>query len=114
MEMEKQFVELVRHVFTLDWALLALPISLVLSLLSNRAIVSLVLAVIAVAVHHVAVVALPILSAAGDTSTLPDQIMTAIQGSEPVSLAAEFVAYAFLIIVFSLTRRDMFRPSVTH
>jgi len=112
--MEKQFVDLVRHVFTLDWALWALPISLVLSFLSNRVIVSLVLAVVAVAIHHVGIIALPVLEAGGDTGGLPDLIIAGIQGLEPISVAAEFVAYAFLIIVFSLTRRDMFRPSVTH
>ncbi len=112
--MEKQFVDLVRHVFTLDWALWALPIALVLSFLSNRAVVSIVLGAFAVAIHHVGLIALPTLASGGDTSALPDQIITGLQALEPISLAAEFVAYAFLIIIFSLTRRDMFRPRVTH
>jgi hypothetical protein len=114
MEMEKQFVDFVRHLFTLEWALWALPISLVLSFLSNRVVVSLVLAVVAVAVHHVGLVALPALLSGGDMSALPDQIQTVAKGLEPISVGAEFVAYAFLIIIFSLTRRDMFRPGVTH
>lgn len=30
---------------------------------------------------------------------------------EPLSLAAEFAAYPFLVIVFSLTRQDVFREN---
>ena len=109
----EQIVDLIRHVFTLEWALWALPISLVLSFLTNRAVFSLILAVFAVPIHHACMVALPVLASGGDTSGLPGQITTAIMEQDPVSLAAEFVAYAFLIIIFSLTRRDMFRPSMS-
>jgi len=111
--METQLVDLIRHVFTLEWALWALPISLVLSFLTNRAVFSMILAVFAVAIHHAAIIAMPVLISSGDTSGLPDQIMAAIPDLEPISMAAEFVAYAFLIIIFSLTRRDMFRPSMS-
>lgn len=109
--MEKQFIDLVAHVFTLEWAIWALPLSLLLSLLINRVLPGFVLALIAVAIHHIGLIALPILMSGGDTSVLPDQIAAAAQKLEPLSVAAEYVAYAFLIIVFSLTRKDMFRAS---
>lgn len=111
MEMEKQFIDLVVHVFTLEWAIWALPLSFLLSLLSNRILPGFVLALLAVAIHHVGLIALPVLMSGGDAGALPDQIMAAAQKLEPLSVAAEYAAYAFLIIVFSLTRQDMFRES---
>lgn len=110
--MEKQFIDLVVHVFTLEWAIWALPLSLLLSLLSSRVLPGLILAAIAVVVHHVGLTAVPILLSGGDMGTLPDQLSAAAQKIEPLSVAAEYVAYAFLIIVFGMTRKDMFRPSV--
>ncbi|MDZ4867632.1 MAG: hypothetical protein SGI91_09940 [Alphaproteobacteria bacterium] len=112
MEMEKQFIDLVVHVFTLEWAIWALPLSLLLSLLSNRVLPGFILAAAAVVIHHVGLTALPLLVNGGDMGTLPDQLSAAAQKLEPLSVAAEFVAYSFLIIVFSLTRKDMFRASV--
>lgn len=113
MEMEKQFIDLVVHVFTLEWAIWALPLSVFLSLLTTRALPGFILAVVALVIHHVGIIALPLLASGGGMSTLPDQLSAAAQKLEPLSLAAEYVAYAFLIIVFSLTRHDMLRPSVT-
>lgn len=110
--MEKQFIDLVVHVFTLEWAIWALPLSLLLSLLSNRILPGFLLAAVAVIIHHVGLTALPLLAGGGDMGTLPDQLTAAAQKLEPLSIAAEYVAYAFLIIVFSLTRKDMFRPSI--
>jgi hypothetical protein len=112
MEMEKEFIDLVVHVFTLEWAIWALPLSFLLSLLSNRILPGFILAAVAVVIHHVGLTALPMLASGGDMGTLPDQLTAAAQKLEPLSVAAEYVAYSFLIIVFSLTRRDMFRPSV--
>ena len=34
--MEKQFVDLVSHVFTFEWAVLAIPLSLVLCVFTRR------------------------------------------------------------------------------
>lgn len=110
--MEKQFIDLVVHVFTLQWAIWALPLSLLLSLLSNRVLPGFLLAALAVVIHHVGLTALPLLASGGDMGALPDQLSAAAQKLEPLSIAAEFVAYSFLIIVFSMTRKDMFRPSV--
>lgn len=105
--MEKQFIDLVAHVFTLSWAIWALPFSFLLSLLANRVLPGFFLAAFAVVIHHVGLIALS--SGAG---ALPDQIAAALPKLEPLSIAAEYVAYSFLIIVFSLTRQDMFRPGV--
>lgn len=114
METENQLIEFVGHVFTLQWAIWAVPIALLLSFLVDKLVPMLIVAVVAVAVHHVGLVAAPILAAGGDTASLPDQLTAAVQALEPLSLVAEFVAYAFLIFVFSKTRQDMFRPGATH
>jgi hypothetical protein len=107
--MEKQFIDLVRHVFTLDWAILGIPLALILSSVSNRILPGFILAAVAVVVHHVGILMLT----GTDLAHLAPQIQALIPKLEPVSLAAEYVAYSFLIIVFSQTRQDMFRPSVT-
>ena len=111
--MEKQFVDLVAHVFTLDWAIWALPLSLLFSFLVNRVLPGLILAALAVVIHHVGLTAAPILASGGDMGALPVQLNAAIAKLEPLSIAAEYVAYAFLIVVFSQTRQDIGRPSVT-
>ena len=107
MEMEKQFIDFVGHVFTVDWITWALPLSLLLSWLVNRVLPGFVMAAIAVAVHHIGLIA-----AAKNAFPSMDQILVMAQKLEPLSVGAEFVAYSFLIIVFSLTRQDMMRPSV--
>lgn len=107
MEAEKQFIDLVVHVFTLQWAIWAIPLSLVLSMLTNRVVPGLVLALLAVAIHHIG----PLAVQTADLSTLPTAIQNMLPKLEPLSLLAEYVAYAFLIVVFSLTRQDMFRAS---
>lgn len=112
MEAEKQFIDLVVHVFTLEWALWAIPISLLLSLVSKKVVTGLMLAFLAVALHHVAPLAAPMLENGGDLSALPTAIQNMIPKLEPLSVLAEYVSYAFLIVVFSLTRQDMFRPGV--
>jgi MFS superfamily sulfate permease-like transporter len=110
--MEKQFIDLVAHVFTLQWAIWALPLSFLLSFVSNRVLPGFVLALVAVALHHIAPLALSTLTSGGDMGSLPNQISAMAQKLEPLSIAAEYVSYAFLIIVFALTRQDMFRPGV--
>ena len=107
---EKQFVALVAHVFTLSWAIWALPLSLLLSFVTKRVLGALPLAVLALIIHHVALIAGTAV-VNGDTAAISTQIQAAIPKLEPLSLAAEFVAYWFLISVFSLTRQDMFRSA---
>jgi hypothetical protein len=105
--MEKQFIDFVSHIFTVDWAIWALPISLLFSFLVNRVLAGFVFAAIAVAVHHVGLLA----QASGKFPAM-DQVLVMAQKLAPLSVGAEFAAYSFLIIVLSLTRQDMFRPSV--
>lgn len=112
MEAEKQFIDLVVHVFTLQWAIWAIPLSLLLSLLTNKVVSGLMIAFLAVALHHIGPLALPMLQGSGDLSALPGAIQAMIPKLEPLSVVAEYFAYAFLIVVFSLTRQDMFRPGV--
>ena len=107
MEMEKQFIDFVSHVFTVEWITWALPLSLLLSWLVNKVLPGFVMAAIAVVVHHIG-----LLYVAKGSFPSMDQIIIVAQKLEPLSIGAEFVAYSFLIIVFSLTRQDMFRPSV--
>lgn len=108
--MEKAFIDLVAHVFTLEWAIWALPLSLLLSFVTNRVLGALALAILAVIVHHVGLIAgEAVLN--GDAAAISAQIQAAIPKLEPLSIAAEFAAYWFLISVFSLTRQDMFRPA---
>lgn len=106
--MEKQFVDLVSHVFTLEWAILAIPLSLVLCVFTRRILPGFVLAALAVVIHHVGILMLT----GATVDTLGAQIQAMIPKLEPISLVAEYIAYSFLIIVFSLTRQDMMRPSV--
>lgn len=107
--MEKQFIDLVIHVFTLDWVILAIPLSLVLCVFTNRVLPGFILAAIAVALHHIGI----LLLTGATLDTLPAQIQATIPKLEPISILAEYIAYSFLIIVFSLTRQDMMRPGVT-
>lgn len=109
--MEKAFIELVAHVFTLEWAIWALPLSLALSFVTNRVLGALALAILAVVIHQLGPIAAPVLLGGGDAGAIPAQIEAAIPKLEPLSIAAEFVAYWFLISVFSLTRQDMFRAT---
>ena len=107
--MEKQFIDLVNHVFTLEWAVLAIPLAMVLSTFSNRILPGFILAAVAVVVHHVGI----LLLSGTDAAHLAPAIQALIPKLQPISVAAEYVAYSFLIIVIGLTRQDMFRPSVT-
>jgi hypothetical protein len=107
--MEKQFIDLVVHVFTFEWAVLALPLSLVLASFTKRVVPGLIAAALAVVVHHVSI----LLLSGTDLANLGPAVQGMIPKLEPLSLAAEYVAYAFLIIVFSLFRQDLARPSVT-
>ena len=111
--MEKEFVELVSHVFTLQWATWALPVSLLLSLAVKRFIPALLVSVLAVVLHHAGPVALPALLGGEGMATIAQDLSALIPKLEPISIAAEYVAYAYMIVVFSLTWRDMFRPSVS-
>ena len=110
--MEKQFIDLVGHVFTVEWAIWALPVSFILAFSVRRAIPILLVSVLAVAIQHIGPVALPSLLGGESMATISKDVTAIIPKLELVSLAAEYIAYVYLIAVISLTRRDMFRPSV--
>lgn len=109
--MEKQFIDLVGHVFTLQWASWALPVSLLFAFMVRRLIPAFLVSVLAVVIHHVGPVVLPALLGGESMSVIMKDVQALIPKLEPVSIAAEYLAYVYLIVVFSLTRRDMFRPS---
>lgn len=111
--MEKDFIALVSHVFTLQWATWALPVAFLLSLCVRRVIPGLLIAALAVVIHHVGPVVLPALLGGEGMAVIARDVQALIPKLEPVSLVAEYVSYAYLIVVFSFTRHDMFRPGVT-
>jgi hypothetical protein len=111
--MEKEFIDLVNHVFTLHWASWALPVSILAALVVKRFIPVLLISVLAVVIQHVGPVVLPALLGGESMSTIINDINTMIPTLEPISLLAEYIAYVYMIFVFSLQRRDMFRPGVT-
>lgn len=110
--MEKEFVDLVAHVFTLQWAIWAVPVSFVLAFTVRRIIPILLISVLAVFIHHVGPAAFPALLGGESIATVSKDVMALVPKLEPVSIVAEYLAYVYMITVISLTRRDMFRPSV--
>ena len=111
--MEKEFIDLVNHVFTLQWASWALPVSILAAMVVKRFIPVLLISVLAVVVHHAGPVVLPDLLGGESVATIVNDLKAMIPKLEPVSILAEYIAYVYMIFVFSLTRRDMFRPGVT-
>ena len=111
--MEKEFIDLVNHVFTLQWASWALPVSILAAMVVKRFIPALLISVLAVAIQHAGPVILPALLGGESMSTIVNDLNVMIPKLEPISLLAEYIAYVYMIFVFSLTRRDMFRPGVT-
>ena len=107
--METPITELVSQVLTLQWATWALPVSVALSLLVRRPVPVLIAAVIGVVIHLVGPVVLPALLGGEPIATIMQEIQGLVPKLNPAVLALDLVAYAFLIFVFSLTRRDMFR-----
>jgi len=107
--MEKQFIDLVGHVFTIQWAIWALPVSFILAFSVRRAIPILLVSVLAVAIQHIGPAALPSLLGGESIATISKDVMALVPKLEPVTIAAEYLAYVYLIAVISLTRRDMFR-----
>ncbi|MEQ1754648.1 MAG: hypothetical protein ABL973_11000 [Micropepsaceae bacterium] len=109
--MEKQFVDLVGHVFTLQWASWAIPVSLLFAFMVRRLVPALLVSLLAVVIHHAGPVVLPALLGGEGFTTILKDVSALAPKLEPISIAAEYLAYVYLIVVFSLTRRDMFRPS---
>ena len=111
-KMETQATELVSRVLTLEWAGWALPVSIVFSLFVRRSVAILLAACLATVLHLIGPSAIPALLSGESTSTVATSAMNTISSAQPAFVVVELVAYAFLIFVFSLTRRDMLRASV--
>ncbi len=112
--MEKDFIALVGHVFTLQWATWALPVAFLLSLCVRRVVPGMLIAIFAVLLHHVGPVLLPAVLGGEGMAVIARDVQALVPKLEPVSVVAEYISYAYLIVVFSLTRHDMFRPSVNN
>ena len=110
--METQVTELVREVLTLQWATWAVPVSLLLSLFVRRILPVMLAAIVGVAIHIVGPVVLPAVLGGEPLPTVMAELSAMIPALNPAVLALDFVAYTFLIFVFSLTRRDMLREYV--
>lgn len=110
--METQITELVSKVLTLQWASWALPVSIGLSFLVRRPIPVIIAAVAGVVIHLAGPVVLPALLGGEPISDITSALAAMIPQLSPAVLAIDLIGYAFLIFVFSLTRRDMFRHYV--
>jgi hypothetical protein len=106
-------MEIVTHTFqetfTLQWALLALPVAFVLSLLVNRVMAAGVIAFFAMAIQHVGPVLYPLFTQSAGSDAMMTAATDTIGKINPMAAGMEWLAFAFFIAVFSLTRQDMFR-----
>ena len=119
--METSFVTLIGELFsravTLEWAIVALPVSFVFSLFLGKWDHAAFWALLAVVLHQPVHALIGTLRAGGQV--VGGDLMTALQArfANPdfLVLGVEFVLYAFLIAVMYLQRLDMFRHSaVSH
>ncbi|MBI1210415.1 MAG: hypothetical protein GC190_03050 [Alphaproteobacteria bacterium] len=103
-----------QETFTWQWVLLALPIAFIVSLLVNRVVAAGIFAFVAVAVQHLWPVVWPLFQ----QNAARDAMMTAatdtLQKINPLAAGMEWIAFTFFIVVFSLTRQDMFRRKPDH
>lgn len=106
------FVELLRTTLTLEWAAWVVPLSIVLSLVVGRVSFAPLFGLIVLALHHVGVVALPMITAGAANDAIMAAVNAALPKLDPARLAVEFVGCTFFVGVFSLAWRDMFRPGV--
>jgi len=110
-------MEMITHTFqqtfTLQWALLGLPIAFVLSLLAARMAAMPVFALVAMAAQHIGPVVWPMAMQSAPSGAMMTAASAAVQKIDPLVAGMEFIAFTFFIAVFSLTRRDMFRIKPT-
>jgi hypothetical protein len=104
-----QVAQTFQDTFTLQWAILAIPVAAVLSILVNRVVAAGILAFIAVAVQHLIPVVWPLFQQSATHDAMMTAATTALQKINPLSAGMEWIAFTFFIAVFSLTRQDMFR-----
>ncbi len=102
-----------QQAFTLQWALLAIPVALVLSLFAARIVAAPVFAFFAIAIEHIGPVIWPMAMKAAPNDLMMTAASATLQKIDPVVALMEFIVFTFFIAVFSLTRRDMFRTKPT-
>jgi hypothetical protein len=100
--------------FTWQWAVLAIPIAFIFSLLVNRVIAAGIIAFIAVAAQHLWPVVWPLLQQSAANDAMMKAATEALQKINPLAAGMEWLAFTFFIAVFSLTRQDMFRVKPDH
>jgi hypothetical protein len=100
---------------TLEWAIVALPVSFVLSLLLARWSHASFWALLAVVVHQPVHALIGTLRAGGQVAggDLLGALQARFTNPDFLVLGVEFVLYTFLIAVLYLQRIDMFRESAT-
>ena len=98
-----------QQTFTLQWAIYAIPVAFVLSLLVSRITVAPILAVVAMIAQHILPIAMPMMAQKAPNDAIMTAVSAAVQKIDPLVAFMEFIAFVFFIAVFSLTRRDMFR-----
>ena len=103
----------IQQTFTLQWAFLAIPVAVVLSLFSGRMSAAPVFAIFAVALQHLAPVIWPLFMQGAKNDAMMAAAGATIPKIDPLVAGLEFVVFTFLIAVLSLTRRDMFRTKPT-
>lgn len=103
-----------QETFTLQWAILAIPVALVLSFLVNRVVAAAVLGLIAVAVQHAGPVLYPLFMQNAAQDSMMTAATDALSKINPLSAGMEWIAFTFFISVFALTRQDMFRHKPDH
>jgi hypothetical protein len=116
--METNIVALIGELFsravTLEWVIVALPVSFVFSLFLGRWSHASFWALLAVVLHQPVHAVITTLRSGGQVAGA--DLMTVLQNQftnpDFLVLAVEFVLYSFLIAVLYLQRIDMFRDSV--
>lgn len=111
--MENDVTVLIKQVLTLEWASWAVPISILAALVVRRLVPVLLISAVAVVVHYAAPTAMPAVLGGESITTVVDDLAALATKLQPAAVLVTYVGYVFLIFVFSLTRRDMFRPGVT-
>src|SRR5262245_38091904 len=90
-----------QQTFTWKWAILAIPVALVLSFLVNRVAAAAVLALIAVAVQHAGPVLYPLFMQSAAQDSMMTAATEALSKINPLSAAMEWIAFTFFISVFA-------------
>jgi hypothetical protein len=107
--------DLFAKAFSLEWVLVCALISVVSALLMRRASHTFVWAFLALLLHFVILSALPHIGVGvPDVAKIWAEMRSKFDGSEWMVLLVEYGLYAFLIVMFYLSKHDMFREWPPH